>query len=398
MKTLIVFLHGSGSNGRDISTFLHYVPLPNYNFQSFMAASKAMDIDVVTPTSPIIPYTPAMGTNMHVWFDRSSDFLRKGRDDIEDTSGVESSISNMLTLIHSEARAYDHVFFGGFSMGGGLALHSVRKDVPQNVCGIFSMGSFLTERSSVFSEPLNSGGKLPILMMHGRDDDMIDISWGRQTASSLHLKDIDVTFQEYDGVGHEMGEDELSDLLDWIKDIKLQKNREGTREGIEDKYNSMVGDLEGVEIGADTKPAGMTGEIAASTTNEGSANTQCLSTQQQTLSPTDPKFSNLVFSSPGSLPFAMEVTSSSSAGSSTDHRVYFKIPSNMISTATSRPVLVAGGTFELREHHATSPEEVDVVYVDVTSPSPALLAEQIAVRLAKRFGDGPVPINPCPMS
>jgi hypothetical protein len=53
------------------------------------------------------------------------------------------------------------------SMGGCLSLHLLRRDLPPEVKGIFSMGSFLVQQSAVVNGPLGSGSKLPVFMMHG---------------------------------------------------------------------------------------------------------------------------------------------------------------------------------------------------------------------------------------
>ena len=53
-------------------------------------------------------------------------------------------------------------------MGGGLALHFARQTLPPNVCGIFSMGSFVVDSSALLTNPLHAGLTTPFLMMHGK--------------------------------------------------------------------------------------------------------------------------------------------------------------------------------------------------------------------------------------
>jgi hypothetical protein len=53
-------------------------------------------------------------------------------------------------------------------MGGGLALHFLRREVSHKVKGIFTMGSFLVNASKVTASPLPPHvQEIPVLMMHG---------------------------------------------------------------------------------------------------------------------------------------------------------------------------------------------------------------------------------------
>jgi predicted esterase len=168
---------------------------------------------------------------MNVWFNRTSRFIELGVDDTEDNIGIERSIDMIMNEITKSGSTYNNVYLGGFSMGGGLVLHFLRKNLPQNVKGIFTMGSFLVNRSAVFNEN-NNLNKLPVFMMHGKNDSLIPIDWGRKTASNLILRNVDVQFQEYEGLDHELGTEELVALLHWIEDIN--KNPE------KDQKNSII--------------------------------------------------------------------------------------------------------------------------------------------------------------
>jgi predicted esterase len=103
-----------------------------------------------------------------VWFDRSPFFQREGMNNVEDSKGVEESLAQLMSTAHNVYSGYSHVFVGGFSMGGGLALHALRKGGPPNLRGIFAMGSYAVQRSTLVSGPLGTNARLPVLMMHGK--------------------------------------------------------------------------------------------------------------------------------------------------------------------------------------------------------------------------------------
>ena len=113
----------------------------------------------------------------------------------------------------------ERLFVGGFSMGGGLALHLLRRSLPPNLCGVFTIGSFLTSNSSLLTGNDGALATIPVLMMHGAEDQLVPPAWGRATGSSLLLSGVDVQFREYSGLSHEIGEEQLADLLLWMDDV-----------------------------------------------------------------------------------------------------------------------------------------------------------------------------------
>ena len=54
---------------------------------------------------------------------------------------------------------------------------------------------------------------LPSLLRAGERDAMISCEWGRQTASNLLLRDVDVQFRTYPGVGHDLSPAEVTCLI-----------------------------------------------------------------------------------------------------------------------------------------------------------------------------------------
>lgn len=164
----LLFLHGSGGDGGELTDYLRVVPLADFNHEPFMDIAKSLRVDVVAPTAPSRRYTPMGGERCTVWYDRSAFFMRRGMDDEEDLAGVDESLSTIMTTASSaKLSGYKHLFIGGFSIGGGLALHALRRNGPSNLRGIFSMGSFAVQNSALVTQPLGTNRQLPLLMMHG---------------------------------------------------------------------------------------------------------------------------------------------------------------------------------------------------------------------------------------
>lgn len=169
-RTALIFLHGSGSSGREIRSYLEALPVPKLDYKTFRQVMDTLDIDIYTPTAESRPYTPFGGEEANVWFDRSPNFLNEGLRTQEDVKGTDESLTKLFQYVENihDKHNYDHYFLGGFSMGGGLSLQSLKLNNPHNKFrGVFSIGSFASETSPIFHEELGTMSKLPVLMMHG---------------------------------------------------------------------------------------------------------------------------------------------------------------------------------------------------------------------------------------
>ena len=86
-------------------------------------------------------------------------------------------LAQIIGILDSAKSSYENVFVGGFSQGGCLSLHMIRSELitrlPEQLKGIFSLGSFLVTKSVVLQEErtISDEGNvlldIPILMMHG---------------------------------------------------------------------------------------------------------------------------------------------------------------------------------------------------------------------------------------
>jgi len=182
VRIAIIMLHGSGGSGASLRDGIDYIPLTQlHGYQTLMEAlnnnKNNYRYEIFTPTAKLRPYTYHGGEYTRVWFDRSLDFHETGLDDKEDLDGINQSMATLMQTINDMESLYDHIFLGGFSMGGGLVLHGLRMQLSSKVRGLFTMGSFLVQRSSVLRESLSTrSSQLPLLMMHGNIDKTCSLS------------------------------------------------------------------------------------------------------------------------------------------------------------------------------------------------------------------------------
>jgi predicted esterase len=245
-KSLIVFLHGSGGNGSELRSYLETIPLALFGYNSYVdVISSELNMSVFTPSSSVRRYSAAGGERMNVWYDRTPAFMREGRGSDEDIAGINSSIEMLLKKILEKDTdtPYENYFIGGFSMGGGIALHLIHYltelgnfQFLKKIKGIFTAGSFLVSSSTAFSPSVlaslqsNNVSIPPILMMHGECDSLISVEWGKQTSVQFHLvgreshpmiepdeklleddksKGYDIQFRTYRKTDHELSEEEV---------------------------------------------------------------------------------------------------------------------------------------------------------------------------------------------
>ena len=368
-STLLIFLHGSGGNGQELRTFLDVVTLSDFANRSFRNVADMSNIQYITPTAPYQPYIPNFRQPMHVWFNRTSRFIELGVDDDEDYIGTENSLELIMNIIIESGSKYDNVYLGGFSMGGGLVLHFLRKQLPNNVKGIFTMGSFLVNESAVFNSN-NNLNNIPVFMMHGMNDSLIPIDWGRKTASNLILREVDVQFKEYQGLDHELGTDELVALLHWIEDTNKNPDKDQKRSNITKKNNETI----------DTCPVSIARRMDENNNiidEDGSNNNE----YDDGVTPRE--------NNPSPLSYSIKVIDKSSSSV----RIVYHVPEDTYELLLTRPVLACGGSFELKID-----PDCNGIYTDAITNDPNHTAIEIAKRLVFRLNDEGGNLNPCPMA
>jgi len=216
----LILVHGCGGTGAERIQRLKEIILKTYQDRSFYDVAKSLGITCNAPTAPIKPYSASHGKMRHIWFDRSKNAFKLGRDcPEEDLAGIEESLEQILGVIRDVPPEFQHIFIAGLSMGGGLSLHLLRKSLPERVRGIFTFGSFAVKTSALFTAPLGDGARVPVLMTHGTSDEKIELSWGQGTAADLTARGVAVDFRSYKGHGHSAESEEMRDLLGWILEL-----------------------------------------------------------------------------------------------------------------------------------------------------------------------------------
>jgi len=177
----------------------------------------------VLPSAPMQPVSLNGGMRMPAWYDIHGlgDRLQ------EPAEGAEASRSIWGDIAEQEASSIggrDHVVLGGFSQGGAMALYTaLQMNMMPLVAGVVCMSGYLPNQAAIAaalppgSRPL-ALAELPVLLCHGTADQMVSVDAARRTRDALEALGLQrVELREYDGMAHEVCEEELDDVADWLR-------------------------------------------------------------------------------------------------------------------------------------------------------------------------------------
>ncbi|KAK1437517.1 hypothetical protein QVD17_03309 [Tagetes erecta] len=217
----IVWLHGLGDNGSSWAQLLETLPLPNIKW--------------ICPTSPSQPLTLFGGFPSNAWFD-VSDLSEDAKQDVE---GLDASAAHVLSLLSTEP-ADVKLGIGGFSMGSALAMYSAtcfahgkfgngdsfsaHLDAVVGLSGWLPCAKDITNKVEG-DEAAARASSLPILLCHGKGDDVVLFRYGDKSAEKLTSAGFkNLTFKVYDSLGHYTVPEEMDDVCSWLTSKLELKN------------------------------------------------------------------------------------------------------------------------------------------------------------------------------
>lgn len=159
----------------------------------------------------------------NVWFDRyaASYHVPEHKETIEKTCKDLKEFINQE--IEKDKLSKDQIIFGGYSMGGAMALYMTFNYFP-DIAGVFAMSSFLNYDTKIYETIKDKNLKCPIFMSHGKQDTLINYEWGYGTFEKLKKVGIEGEFKSFEG-SHELNKDIVLNLKDWIMN-KIPENGE----------------------------------------------------------------------------------------------------------------------------------------------------------------------------
>ena len=168
---LIVCLHGFGGNSQQLAPFAPVLNLPEYQF-----------------LFPDAPYPYPYGAEGRMWYNlRGQDYqgLMASRQQLTDwLKSLESTTGVPLS----------RTILAGFSQGAAMTL-DVGVTLP--LAGLVCISGYLHAKP----EPTAGKSFPPVLIVHGRQDQIVPLSAGQNARDSLTASGVAVKYQEFD-MGH----------------------------------------------------------------------------------------------------------------------------------------------------------------------------------------------------
>ncbi|KAF6164539.1 hypothetical protein GIB67_025365 [Kingdonia uniflora] len=213
-QVTIVWLHGLGDNGSSWSQLLETLPLTNIKW--------------ICPTAPTRPVAIFGGFPCTAWFD-VGDLSEDGPDDVE---GLDASAAHVANLLSTEP-ADIKVGVGGFSMGAATALYSatccaqgkygngnpyqINLSVAVGLSGWLPCSRSLRNKIEGSHDAARRASSLPILLCHGKGDDVVQYNHGEKSAQVLSSTGFrNLTFKSYNGLGHYTVPQEMDEVCNWL--------------------------------------------------------------------------------------------------------------------------------------------------------------------------------------
>jgi phospholipase/carboxylesterase len=104
----------------------------------------------------------------------------------------------------------------GFSQGGAMAYDLVLRD-PSRFAGAAALSSWFPTELAATIPPHSEHEGLPVLVVHGTQDQLIAIDRARESRESVRGYGVALTYREFD-MGHEIRPDALRLLVQWLDD------------------------------------------------------------------------------------------------------------------------------------------------------------------------------------
>jgi len=132
---------------------------------------------------------------------------------------LEESAQQVIHLIEEQRMDGidpSRVILAGFSQGGAVVLHTAFLRWHGPLGGVMAMSTY----APTFGPKLELSAQqkaIPVLCLHGRQDDVVVPEMGRTAFKALIASGVDAKWQDYP-MRHEVLPEEVGDIADWLQE------------------------------------------------------------------------------------------------------------------------------------------------------------------------------------
>ncbi|KAF9583596.1 hypothetical protein BGW38_009087 [Lunasporangiospora selenospora] len=201
----VIFIHGLGDSGQGWAPVGEELGqyLPHVKF--------------IFPNAPSQPVTLNFGMRMPSWYDivDLGDLNQE-----QDEKGMLASRQQVMQIVRDEIEENgipaNRIVIGGFSQGCVMGLLT-GLTAEYKFAGIVSLSGYVPLHKKFMNMVSDANRKTPIFWGHGDADQVVRYPYGVNSVDLLKANKYNVNFNTYPGMGHGSCNQEIRDLLAFLK-------------------------------------------------------------------------------------------------------------------------------------------------------------------------------------
>lgn len=189
---LLIMLHGYGSNAQDLFGLSGYMP------------AKYRVLSVQAPVT--------LAQSSYAWYHLNM----SGGKPKYSFAEAEKSRKQIAQFIDEAKIKYKtrQVHLLGFSQGAIMS-YSVAFTQPEKVKSIVALSGRVLQEVSAVIKPSNQLQQLHVFIGHGKNDNVLPISYGKEASDICTRFKVKLSYNEYN-MAHEINQQELNDIVLWL--------------------------------------------------------------------------------------------------------------------------------------------------------------------------------------
>lgn len=197
----VIWLHGLGADRYD------FLPVAEALQQRLLTTR------FVLPQAPTRAVTINGGWAMPSWYD----ILAMSPARAINQEQLELSAQSVIDLIEAQRDSGidpARIFLAGFSQGGAVVYHTAFLRWPGPLGGVIALSTY----APTFNPDLKLStlqARLPVLVLHGSNDNVVLPSMGRAAFECLLANKVDVQWKDYP-MAHEVVPEEIREIGEWL--------------------------------------------------------------------------------------------------------------------------------------------------------------------------------------
>ena len=195
--SLLILLHGYGSNEEDLFSFASELP---------------EDLLIVSARAP-----QSLGFGSYSWYTINFTASEGKFSDIPEAIEARELVATFIDEIQAHYNiAPSKTFLLGFSQGTILS-YSVALNYPEKVQKIIALSGYVNAKLLPTNLETKDYSKLNFFISHGTVDQVIPVEWAKKAPKFLKQLHIKNCYQEYP-VGHGVAPKNFFDFKNWIEE------------------------------------------------------------------------------------------------------------------------------------------------------------------------------------